>query len=224
MPHIRVPKIAFTLSMLAAAALHAQSIFTVAGGGTDDGRAATDVGLYGTRGLAFDPAGNLYVVEHFANLVRRIDRANGTITTIAGTGGAGFGGDGGQAVRATLNGPRGISIAADGTIYVADHENGRVRRIDAATHIITTVAGRGTQPRNDGTIGDGGPGSEAYLSGPWAVLPAGTNLYISEDGYDGNRIRRVDLTSGKIETIAGSVTGESGSSGGGGPAKDGESG
>src|ERR1051325_3210712 len=99
MPRIRAPKLVFALSMLAAAALHAQSIFTVAGGGTDDGRAATD--------------GGLYVVEHFANLVRRIDRANGTITTIAGTGGAGFGGDGGAAVRATLNGPRGISIAAD---------------------------------------------------------------------------------------------------------------
>ncbi|HEY6137405.1 MAG TPA: SMP-30/gluconolactonase/LRE family protein [Thermoanaerobaculia bacterium] len=219
MPRIRAPKLVFALSMLAAAALHAQSIFTVAGGGTDDGRAATDVGLYGTRGLAFDPAGNLYVVEHFANLVRRIDRANGTITTIAGTGGAGFGGDGGAAVRATLNGPRGIAIAADGTIYVADHENGRVRRIDAATKVITTVAGRGTQPRADGTIGDGGAATDAYLSGPWAVLAAGNNLYISEDGFDGNRIRRVDLATGKIETIAGSVTGESGASGDGGPAK-----
>src|ERR1051325_1400529 len=219
MPPIRAPKLLFALSMLAAAALHAQSIFTVAGGGTDDGRAATDVGLYGTRGIAFDPAGNLYVVEHFANLVRRIDRADGTITTIAGTGGAGFGGDGGAAVRATLNGPRGISIAADGTIYIADHDNGRVRRIDAATHVITTIAGRGTQPRNDGTIGDGGAATDAYLSGPWALLATGNNLYISEAGYDGNRIRRVDLTTGKIETIAGSVDGESGSSGDGGAAK-----
>jgi sugar lactone lactonase YvrE len=215
---IRVIKILVVLSLLAAT-LHAQSILTVAGGGTDDGLPATSVGLYGTRGLAFDSAGNLYVVEQFANLVRRIDRAAGTIITIAGTGGAGFGGDGGPATRATLNAPRAIAIAADGTIYISDHDNGRVRRIDPATHVITTVAGRGTAPRDDGTIGDGGPAVDAYVAGPWALLVAGNSLYISEDAYDGNRIRRVDLTNGKIETIAGSVDGESGSDGDGGPAK-----
>src|SRR5439155_4241273 len=93
------------------------------------------------------------------------------------------------------------------------------RRIDPVTHVITTVAGRGAAPRDDGTIGDGGPATDAFLGGPWALLIAGNSLYISEDAYNGNRIRKVDLTTGTITTIAGSVDGESGSDGDGGLAK-----
>lgn len=81
-----------------AAAMHAQSIVTVAGGGTDDGLAATKVGLYGVAGLAFDRAGNLYFAETSSNLVRRVN-ADGTILTLAGTGGAGYAGDGSLATQ-----------------------------------------------------------------------------------------------------------------------------
>ena len=107
MPGLR--RLIATAALLLTAALtaHGQSIVTVAGGGTDDGHAATDVGLFGVAGLAFDGAGNLYVTEQYANLVRKIS-TDGSITTVAGNSGAGFGGDGGRATRATLNRPRAI--------------------------------------------------------------------------------------------------------------------
>ncbi|HEV2721448.1 MAG TPA: hypothetical protein VG323_15610 [Thermoanaerobaculia bacterium] len=93
-----------------------------------------------------------------------------------------------------------------------------MRRIDPASGVIATVAGRGATPPPDGTIGDGGAATDAYLAGPWALLVDHNVLYISEDGYDGNRIRRVDLANGTISTIAGSVAGDAGSGGDGGPA------
>ena len=92
---------AVLLSLIALAA-QGQSIVTVAGGGTDDGHLATDVGLFGADGLAVDAAGNVYIVERDANLIRRINK-DGTIVTIAGNGGAGFTGDGGKATKAALN-------------------------------------------------------------------------------------------------------------------------
>src|ERR1700680_4837660 len=114
--------IAVVLSFGALAA-QGQSIITVAGGGTDDGHAATDVGLFGVAGLTLDNAGNLYIVEQMASQVRKV-APDGTISTVAGNGGAGFGGDGGRARRATLNHPSGIVIDSNGDIYIADHDNG----------------------------------------------------------------------------------------------------
>ena len=196
-----------------AAAVHAQSIVTVAGGGTDDGLQATQVRLYGVTGLALDRAGNLYVAERSGNLVRRID-TDGTIHTLAGTSGGGFGGDGGPAVRATLKEPAGIAVDGSGNIYVADSVNDRVRKIDAATSIITTIAGGAD--RADGTI-DGAAGG-SVLKVPFGLWLDGNNLYVAEGGYNGNRVRRIDLVAKTIVTIAGALDGTSGNTGDGGPA------
>jgi sugar lactone lactonase YvrE len=188
----------------------------VAGGGTDDGHAATDVGLFGVAGLALDSAGNLYATEQYANLVRKIS-TDGSITTVAGNSGAGFGGDGGRATRATLNRPSDVVVDANGDLYIADHFNHRVRRIDGVTGIISTFAGRGSD-RTDGAIGDNGPAADAVLDGPTALALQGGSLYVAEDAYNGNRIRRIVLATKIITTVAGQADGSSGFSGDGGPA------
>ncbi|MEO6260790.1 MAG: hypothetical protein ABIP63_10585, partial [Thermoanaerobaculia bacterium] len=200
------------LLLLGVATLHAQSIVTVAGGGSDDGLPATQIGLYGVGGLAFDRAGNLYLVERDANLVRRID-TDGTIRTIAGTGGGGFAGDGSAAVRATLKQPTGIAVDASGNVYIADSGNDRIRKIDAITGIIDTIAG-GNPDRADRTID--GAAIDAVLKVPVGLWLNGTDLYLTEYGYDGNRVRRIDLAAKTIVTIAGALDGTSGNSGDGG--------
>src|SRR6266550_848327 len=213
-----------TISATAAAALFvvaleagAQSIVTVAGGGSDDGQLATNVALFGPGGLAFDSAGRLYVVERFQGVVRRIDLKTGTVETIAGKGAAGFGGDGGPARRATLKEPSSLFIDASDNIYIADSGNGRVRKIDAKSGIITTIAGRGSE-RPDNTIGDNGPASEAVLRRPWGIWIDRGNLYITEAGYLGQRVRKVVLSTGVITTLAGPEDGVEGFAGDGGPA------
>lgn len=191
---------------------HAQSIVTVAGGGSDDGLPATQVGLYGVTGLALDRSGNLYAAEAFANRIRRID-SDGSIRTLAGTGGGGFAGDGSSALRATLKTPFGVAVDAGGNVYFADRDNDRVRRIDAATGIITTIAGGGAD-RTDHTIDGAAEGS--VLKGPSGVWLDGDDLYVTESGYNGNRIRRIDLAAKTIVTIAGALDGTPGNSGDGG--------
>lgn len=158
-------------------------------------------------GLAYDAGGNLYIAESGSHLIRRLD-VNGTITTVAGTF-QGFSGDGGLAARAALDAPHGLALDASGNVYVADTRNQRIRRIDAQTSIITTVAGTGVQ----GFSGDGGQGVAARLSEPTALaLDAANHLYIADTGN--HRIREIDLTSGVITSVAG--TGAQGFSGDGG--------
>lgn len=200
------------LALLSAASARAQSILTVAGGGTDDGLPATQIGLYGVSGLAYDHAGNLYFAETNSNLVRRIN-VDGTIHTLAGTGGAGYAGDGGLAIRATLKSPTGIALDASGNVYVADRGNDLVRKIDAATGIISLFAGGGSD-RDDHTID--GAANGAVVKQPFGIWIDGNNLYFSEIAYNGNRIRRVDLTTKTITTIAGAIDGTSGYAGDGG--------
>lgn len=197
------------LALLSAATARAQSIVTVAGGGTDDGLPATQVGLYGVSGLAYDAAGNLYFAETNSNLVRRIN-VDGTIHTLAGTGGAGYAGDGGLAIRATLKSPTGVAVDASGNVYVADRNNDLIRRIDAVTGIISLFAGGGAD-RDDHTID--GPASGAVVKSPFGIWIIGNNLYFSEVAYNGNRVRRVDLTTKTISTVAGALDGTSGYAG-----------
>jgi sugar lactone lactonase YvrE len=173
-----------------------------------DGGPATQAALNAPDSLAFDGAGNLYIAE-YENRVRRVDAATGTITTVAGTGVEGFGGDGGPATSAPISHPHGLAVTADGTMYIADTWNQRIRRVDPSG-TITTVAGTGST----GASGDGGPATRASFDDPVHVaLGPDGSLYVS-DGSN-NRIRRIG-PDGVIRTVAGG--GVPGSSGDGGPA------
>ncbi|MES2703093.1 MAG: T9SS type A sorting domain-containing protein [Bacteroidota bacterium] len=188
-------------------------ISTIAGNGTagysGDGRPAIAAAINAPRGVGVDGGGNVYIADAGSQRVRKID-GSGTISTIAGTGVAGFSGDGGPAVSAQLYGPYNIAIDAGGNIYIADVDNNRIRKI-SVTGIITTVAGNGAA----GYSGDGGAATAAALHKPIGVaVDTARNLFIA-DGWNA-RIRKVSST-GIITTIAGNGTpGYSGD--GGGPA------
>ncbi|HBA61383.1 MAG TPA: hypothetical protein DCZ92_11325, partial [Elusimicrobia bacterium] len=183
-------------------------INTVAGfygaGYSGDGGDAWRATLNNPRGVAVDPAGNLLIADTGNNRIRRVDKQTGVITTIAGTGAAGYSGDGGQALSAAINAPSGITSDSAGNIYFADSGNNVVRKINAAG-VITKLAGNGTAGYNGENIA----ATAAMLSDPREVkLDAVGNLYITEAA--GQRIRRISAQSGVITTIAG--TGVAGSS------------
>src|SRR3954451_6447203 len=179
-----------------------------------DGGPANAARLNGPFDVAFDSAGNLYFSDTFNHRICRVDARSGVITTVAGNGEAGYSGDGGPAVNASLNEPYGIALDRSGNIFVADRLNRRVRRIDAASGIITTLAGTGEA----GYSGDGGPAARAGLAEPngLALDPTQRQLYIAD--VADHRVRIVDLQSGTIATFAG--TGKAGHSGDGGRARD----
>ncbi len=156
--------------------------------------------------MAYDSAGNLYIADTRNHVIRRVS-AGGTVSTFAGTGQQGFGGDGGASTSATLDSPLGVAVALDGAVYVADSHNQRVRKI-AADGTITTVAGSGAA----GFAGDGGPAVQAALRTPagLAVGFAG-ELYIADSGN--HRVRRV-ARDGTIGTVAGSGVEEAAGDGG----------
>ncbi len=187
-------------------------ICTVAGTGTKgfsgDGGPATAARLDGPFGVAVDSTGTLYIAEHNNHRVRKIT-PDGKISTVVGTGTAGSDGDGGPAVSAQLNFPRGVEVGRAGDLYIADTRNHRIRKITPDGK-ISTVAGTGTK----GFSGDGGPATAAQLDRPFEVAVDSTGtLYIAE--YDNHRVRRI-TADGKISTVAG--TGTKGFSGDGGPA------
>jgi sugar lactone lactonase YvrE len=174
-------------------------ITTVAGTGlagfSGDGGPATDAKLYYPRSVALDPEGNLYVADTFNHRMRRVGR-RGIITTVAGTGLAGFSGDGGPASQSNLNFPSGATVDSEGAIFIADTLNDRVRKVDRSG-VITTVAGNGVE----GFSGDGGPAILASLNGPRGLaLDADGNLYFADSGN--HRVRKVDQR-GIITTVAG---------------------
>ncbi|HXI11919.1 MAG TPA: SMP-30/gluconolactonase/LRE family protein [Thermoanaerobaculia bacterium] len=178
--------------------LSAQSIFTVAGGGTDDGKLATELNI-DPRALLFDSTGTLYFSE-VSGRVRKIDPATRKVTTIAGNGAGGFSGDGGIGPNATLKEPHGIARDAAGNLYIADYGNNLIRRVDT-NGIITTFAGGGMQP--SGEIGENVVATKAVLSGPWGMVIDRGYLYFTELNFDGSRIRRIKLDTQIIETYAG---------------------
>ncbi len=187
-------------------------ISTVAGNGiygfSGDGGPATNASLYYPSGMAVDGDGNLYFAERSNNRIRKV-AVNGTISTVAGNGTAAFSGDGGAATSAGLNYPRDVAVDAEGTLYIADQNNHRIRKVDS-DGVISTVAGNGTQTFN----GDGGAATSAGLSFPSGVAVDGAgNLYIAS--RDHNRVRKVSIN-GIISTVAGNGT--DGFSGDGGPA------
>jgi uncharacterized repeat protein (TIGR02543 family) len=188
-------------------------ITTFAGTGTSgfsgDGGQAIAAALGSPTDAAADAAGNLYIVDHGNNRIRRVAAGSGIITTVAGTGTLGFSGDGGPATAAEIYSPFSIAADAAGNLYIADSYNYRIRRVDAVTGIITTVAGTGVQ----GYGGDGGPATAALIDAPQDIaIDAAGNIYIAE--LHNHRIRRVTAASGVIETFAGTgaagFTGDSG--------------
>ena len=147
---------------------------------------------------AFDSHGNLYVGEAMNHCVRRVDRSTGVITAVAGAGEEGYSGDGGPATQATFNQPYSLQVDSNGDIYIVDRLNSAIRRVDAATGIISTVAGTG----NPGYSGDGGPGVNAQLREPSDCFLDGRGGLLIADIQD-QRVRRLDLQSGIITTFAG---------------------
>ncbi len=173
-----------------------------------DSGMATAAQIAQPEGMVVDHAGNIYIADAANHRVRKVTPA-GTISTVAGNGHPGFGGDGGPAAAAQLNQPYDLAMNTAGVLYIADYGNQRVRAIGTDGN-ITTVAGNGSS----GSIADGGQATAALLLGPrnLALDPAG-NLYISE--FDGHRVRRVAVD-GTISTVAG--LGIAGFAGDGGPA------
>jgi hypothetical protein len=197
------------------AALTPGVITTVAGNGTGgyagDGGAATNAEIFHAYRHIFDSAGNMYIADSSNHRVRKVAAGTGIITTVAGTGTAGYSGDAGLAVNAKLYNPQGVTIDSAGNLYIADYSNSRVRKVAATTGIITTVAGNGTYAY----AGDGGPATSAEMLSPDDVaLDSGGNLYIAD--YNNFRIRKVSAGTGIITTIAGNGT--QGFSGDGGAA------
>ncbi len=187
-------------------------ITTVAGTGVSgfsgDGGAATMAKISRPVSVSVDGSGNIFFVDQDNQRIRKVDAA-GIITTVAGTGVAGFNGDNISATTAQLQNPRGVFVDGSGNIFIADGDNQRIRKVDAGG-IITTVAGTGVS----GFSGDGGPATVAKLNNPYAVSVDGSGNIFIVDG-DNQRIRKVDA-GGTITTVAG--TGVSGFSGDGGPA------
>jgi len=171
-----------------------------------DGGPATAAQLNGPFDVAFDAADNLYFSDTFNHRIRRVEARSGVITTVAGNGEAGYSGDGGPALRASLNEPYGIAIDRAGNIFVADRLSRCVRRIDAANRTITTLAGTGEAVFS----GDGGPAARAGLAEPngLALDADQRQLYIAD--VADHRVRRVDLSSGIIATFAGTGAAEHG--------------
>jgi sugar lactone lactonase YvrE len=202
--------------LLFASGANAQGIITtVAGNGTagfsGDSSPATSASLANPSGVAVDSAGNLFIADQLNHRIRRVDASSGVITTVAGNGSVSFSGDGGPATSASLAFPVAVVVDSAGNLFIVDQGHQRIRRVDAVTSIITTVAGNGFVSFS----GDGGPATSASLANPSGVAVDGAgNLFIGD--AVNRRIRRVDGATSIITTVAG--TGTQGFSGDGGPA------
>lgn len=192
-------------------------IHTVAGTGetgyTGDGGPALKATFNLPHEIRFDAAGDLYIVDMRNHAVRKVDMKTGTISTFAGTGEAGYGGDGGPAGQAQLKQPHSIQFGPDGDLYICDIGNNVIRKVDMKTGTMSTFAGTG----KPGDTPDGAPIAGTPLKGP-------RSLDFDKDGHlwlctrEGNQVFKFDLQAGKIHHIAG--TGKKGFTGHGGPAKE----
>ncbi len=181
-------------------------INTVAGNGTagytGNGGQATAASLNGPDGVTFDAAGNMYISDDYNNVIRKVNKLTGIITTVAGNGTAGFSGDNGQATSAKINDPSlKVAFDVDGNFYIADDGNNRIRKVTVSTGIITTVAGNGVL----GYSGDGGPATSATLNGPEGVaVDALGNIYITDEN---NVVRKVNGPGGSVPAMPSSIVG-----------------
>ena len=188
-------------------------IATIAGTGqhrwSGDGGAATAAALNEPAALAVDEQGSLYIADQSNNRVRKVDLNTGLITTVAGTGESGYTGDGMPAAEAGISSPSGLAIGPDGELYIADTFSGRVRRIDPATGVISTVAGDGGEYRFSGLPNE----FSSSLSRPYGIaLDAAGNLLITDS--DSHLIRRWDRKRKIITRLAGSGQAQFGGDGG----------
>jgi hypothetical protein len=185
-------------------------IYTIAGSGvagyTGDGQAAYLARLHTPKGIAFDPSGNLYIADELNNVIRKVDKSTGVISTYAG-GGTCFNGpswrpslcgDGGPATGAELAYPRGIAFDASGNLYIADTSNQAIRMVSASTQVISTFAGNGVE----GYSADGVLRQNAELENPFSLAFDSTgNLYYLE--YGANTLREISASTGALSTVAG---------------------
>ena len=200
--HIRLAFLLGGAFLAAVAVGNADTIETVAGTGKagDNGRegAALEINIDQPFGVEFGPNGALYICEVGTHRIRRLDLKSGRLTTVAGAGRKGYAGDGGPAEAALLNEPYEVRFDRGGNMFFVEMQNHLVRRVDAKTKMISTVAGSGKA----GFSGDGGPALKAELRTPHSIaFDQQGGLLIADIGN--HRIRRVDLKSGMIESIAG---------------------
>jgi sugar lactone lactonase YvrE len=180
------------------------TLTTIAGttpGFSGDKASAASALLNLPTALALDASNNLYLADTGNHRIRKITASTGIITTIAGTGAQGFSGDTGPSVSAAIDSPTGLALDASNNLFLADTHNHRIRKITAATGIITTIAGNGVP----GFSGDTTAATTATLALPHGITidPAG-NLYLADTAN--HRIRRIDATTGVITTVVGDGT------------------
>ena len=192
-------------------------IYTIAGtpgkkGYAGDGGPATKALMNEPYEVRFDSAGNMLVVERANHVVRKIDTKTGVISTIAGTGKLGFGGDGGPATAALLNQPHSIGLDPAGDLYICDIVNHRIRKVEMKSGILTTFAGTGAK----GATKDGAKLEGSALFGPRAIdFDKAGDMYLAL--REGNAVYKIDMKAATIHHVAG--TGKKGFTGNGGPAK-----
>jgi streptogramin lyase len=193
------------------------TITTVAGSGKKgyegDGGPALKAAFHRPHEIRFDAKGDLYVADMMNHAIRKVDLKTGTVSTVAGTGQAGYSGDGGAAAKAQLKQPHSLQFGPGGELYICDIGNHVIRRVDPKTGAISTFAGTGKA----GPTPDGAPIQGTPLNGPRSldVDPNG-DLWLAT--REGNQVFRLDLKAGKYVHVAG--TGKKGFTGNGGPAKE----
>lgn len=180
--------------------IEAGIITTIAGGGTSvaDTVMATDARI-APNGICIDTAGNILIADGIGyNRIRKLDQSTGILTTLAGNGTYGYSGDGGPAINATFKEPVDVKVDKNNNVYVADCGNFRIRKIDAASSIISTIAGDGSA----GFSGDGGMATAAQINKLQSMfIDTGGNLFFAD--WPNNRIRKITANTGIVSTVAG---------------------